>query len=73
MALHLVIGASTTLREETPGRAEGISENRDQTRPKFGSADRSGGSPVGEAEAAHLVGREERRPLIRRRPIHLVM
>lgn len=29
--------------------------------------------PVGEAEAAHLVGREERRPLIRRRPIHLVM
>lgn len=25
---------------------------------------------MGEAEAAHLVGREERRPLIRRRPIH---
>ena len=28
---------------------------------------------MGEADATHLVRREERRPLIRRRPIHLVL
>jgi hypothetical protein len=69
MALHLVIGASTTLRAS---RAEGVSK-KNSTRPNFRNAGWRGGSPVGEAEAAHLVRREERRPLVRRRPIHLAI
>lgn len=71
MALHLVIGASTTLHAEMVARVERVSE--DQRRPNFRRGLKGGGSPVGQAEAAHLVRREERGPLVRRRPIHLVL